>query len=103
MPSFAVLPGSVVANSKIQRGTMKKVTTIITACLATLALTLGATACGSSDTTTTTPAATTTAPAVTTTAPTTTQQNNPQGDCPDGQQYDAATGNCYPDGQKIPE
>ncbi len=55
-----------------------------------MGLAFGATACGSSETTTSTPAATTT------------QQSNPQGNCPDGQQYDAATGNCYPDGQTIP-
>ncbi len=80
---------------------MTKLKRVLAASLVSAALVVAAAGCGSSSTTTSTPSVT--AAPVTTTAPATTQTNNPQGNCPDGQQYDAATGNCYPDGQKIPE
>jgi len=80
---------------------MTKLRKLLAAVFVSGALVVGAAGCGSSATTTSTPSVT--AAPVTTSTPATTQTDNPQGNCPDGEQYDAATGNCYPDGQTIPE
>jgi len=104
---------------------MTKMIKAVSVCLASTALVVGASACGSSDTTTTTPAATTTEVTTTTTPATTTDPNGdpngvqpikpatgngtPSGGgtpavCPSAEpQYDAATGLCYPNGAKMPE
>jgi len=99
---------------------MTKMIKLASVCLASAALVVGASACGSSDTTTTTPAATTTEVTTTTTPATTTDPNgDPNGvqpikpasvppgtaaECPSAEpEYDAATGLCYPNGAKMPE
>jgi len=97
---------------------MTKMIKVVSVCLASTALVVGASACGSSDTTTTTPAATTTEVTTTTTPATTTDPNgDPNGvqpikpasggtpaECPSADpQYDPATGLCYPNGAKMPE
>ena len=97
---------------------MTKMIKVVSFCLASTALVVGASACGSSDTTTTTPAATTTEVTTTTTPATTTDPNgDPNGvqpikpasggtpaECPSADpQYDPATGLCYPNGAKMPE
>jgi len=102
---------------------MSKLFKLVAVCCASMALTVGATACGGSSTTTDTvtttdPAVTTTEQAATTTpAATTTTPPDPNGvqpitpgkgstpgTCPAADPvYDAATGLCYPKGAKTPE
>ncbi len=98
---------------------MTKMIKVVSVCLASTALVVGASACGSSDTTTTTPAATTTQVITEPPIPATTTDPNgdPNGvqpikpasggtpaECPSADpQYDPATGLCYPNGAKMPE